>query len=140
IVNSQPLTRSITVKVNADAATSAEQKTLKGTVVTAGIEDSREVETSGEKLVGEKAEGKVKIVNKTDSEREFKKGTTLVYDSDDKEYAFTTNDEVTVPAATSEEETPGGTITITPGSAEVEVTAAEIGSTYNIKKDKSLEV
>lgn len=142
IVDSQPLTRSLEIKVRNGVDTDAENKILKGTTVEASVEDEVTVETTGEKVVGEKAEGKIYIYNKTNEEKEFDDGTEVIYkDKDKNEYVYELKDDVTVPAR---EETPGESpsdpITVVNGRAEVEVVAKEVGSKYNIDKGEDLDV
>lgn len=137
IVNSQPLTRSFEIKVINGQGSDPEEKVLKGTTIEASLEDEVTVETTGEKIVGEKAKGEITIYNKTVEEKEFKEGTDIFYkDDDDDEYVYELTDDVTVPAR---EEDPIDH-SITPGSADVEVEAAEIGDDYNIDEGEDLEV
>ena len=143
IVNSEPLTRSLEIKVKHDEQTNAETKLLKGTTYDASVDDELTMETTGEKIIGEKAEGVVTIFNKTDKEKEFDEGTTLIFeDDDDKEYEYVTKDDVTVPPREEQEpdpENPEELIYIK-GTAEVDVEAAEIGKKYNLDDGEDLEV
>lgn len=133
IVETLPLTRSVTVRVVKGATTDAEKKILKGAVLQATDEDSMEQATTGEKEVGEKATGEVTIYNKTVDDIKLKKGATLNYD--DKNLEFTLNEEITIPARTE----PAGGSAIW-GEKTAKVAASAIGPTYNISKDKSLEI
>jgi hypothetical protein len=136
IINSQPLTRSITIKVKAATPSDAGKKILAGTNVKNTLEVTKEGDTTGTKLTGEKATGKIKIFNKTDSEKEFKKGQVIVFEDDDKEFEFTTDDEVTVPASSEDLVTH----VITPGVAEVDATASVVGAAYNIDSGETMSV
>ncbi len=138
-VESQALTRSLTIKVKTNAETSSEQKILKGYAITAEADEVTDIETTGEKTVGEKAEGKALIYNKTTDEKEFKKGTTLVYDRDTGDLNFLTTDGVTIPAAEPEDPLDPAS-SLKPGSVEVDIIAENVGGDYNLAKDKSLEV
>jgi hypothetical protein len=140
-INSQPLTKSVTVKVQANSPSNAQAKILSGINLQNTLELTKETPATGEKIIGEKATGKAQIFNYTDSEKEFKKGQVLVYDSDDKSLNYVLEEDVTI-AAASEELTPGPppTKVITPGAAEVKIIASQVGSSYNIKKDEKLEV
>ena len=139
IVNSQPLARSVTIKVKADAESDAAQKILRGTIIKTSVEKTKEIEVTGEKQIGEKAEGKATIYNKTTEERDFDDGTILTFDRDEGDLNFLTKDDVTVPAAAPEDLNDPGS-PLTPGSIEVEIEAEKIGPEYNIAKDKTLEV
>jgi hypothetical protein len=135
VINSQPLTKSVTVKVKANTPSSAQYKTLAGINLQNTLELSKETPTTGEKTVGEKAKGTAKIFNKTDSDKTFKKGQVLVYDDNGKDLNFVTNEDIDVPARVDD---PAGTATF--GTVEVEVTASVVGSQYNIDKDEPLQV
>ncbi|RJR26883.1 hypothetical protein C4561_03855 [candidate division WWE3 bacterium] len=139
IVNSQPLARSVTIKVKADTDSDAAQKILMGTIIKTSVEKSKEIDVTGEKQIGEKAEGKATIYNKTTEERDFDDGTILTFDRDEGDLNFLTKDDVTVPAAAPEDPNDPGS-PLTPGSIEVEIEAEKIGAEYNIEKNKTLEV
>lgn len=95
-------------------------------------EDS--LSTTGISLVGDKAQGKVKLFNKTFTDKTFPDDTVLEYE----DIAFVLNEEVTVPAAIAEEEDEGQNIDY--GSVEVSLTAQDIGAEGNISKDNKLSV
>lgn len=136
IVDSQPLTRSLEIKVVDGAETNAENKTLRGTAVEVSVEDNVTIDTTGEKIVGEKAEGRVVIYNKTTDEKDFDEGTELIYeDDDDDEYIYYLKDDVEVPAGVETSDS-----TFIYGKKEVDVEAENIGSKYNLDEDEDLEV
>jgi len=143
-VASQPLARSVTVKVSASDGTDVSKSILKGTVVSTSLEGTKEIDTSGEKDVGEKAKGDVKIFNNTDSDKKFKKGTTLIYEDDDVDYKYVTLEDVEIPAKTTEmvynKDLDLDQEVSTPGAKTVEVEAAVFGDKYNIKEDSEMEV
>lgn len=139
IVNSQPLTKSVQIKVVKDGTTSASEKTLKGYSVDTVISNIESIETTGTETIGDKAEGKIKIFNKTTSEKEFKKGQTVRYEKDDNDYEYVLKDSVTVPERTEEDDGNGG-ISITPGEATVEVEAKDIGEQYNIDEGDEIRI
>lgn len=130
VVNSQPLTRSLTMLVDSNKDTDFASKTLRGITLTSRIERSAETETTGEKIIGEKAKGDIKILNKTLAEKTFDKGQKVIYDDDDLTYEL--KNDVTIPAATDDG------LSLTYGTAVIEVEAIDIGSDYNISKDKLL--
>lgn len=133
-VNSQPLTRSITVKVMTDTETDPAQKVLKGQTLSVSLDGFKEIDTTGEKLVGEKAQGEITIYNKTDTEVELNKGDELSYKGESADLVYYLKDDVTVPAEDS-------TDLDNPilGTATVEIEASEIGESYNIDEDSKLE-
>lgn len=84
--------------------------------------------TTGTKTVGEKAKGTVTIRNGNASIINLPAGTVLTGASDLK---FNTNSSASVSAALSPSQ---------PGTANVDVTAADIGSEYNLGKDETFKV
>ncbi len=137
VVNSKPLTKSIQIQVAKDAETNADNKTLKGTSVQTVISKTDKIATTGEKIVGEQAEGEIKIYNKTLTEVNIDKGTKIIFEEEDLEYEL--EDDVTVPEAT--EESPDEVTTIiTAGETTASVKAVDIGDKYNIDKGTDLTV
>lgn len=130
-VKADPLIKSTTVTVLDGEQNDAEAKVVKGTQITVASSKTGKIATTGEKTVGEKAEGKIKIYNKTTSEKKFKEGDKL--QSDDN-LTYLLKEDVTVDQRTEDEE-----LVITPGEAEVEVIAAGIGNDYNLDKNEDLE-
>ncbi len=139
IVNSQPLTKSIEVKVVKDGETNSENKTLKGSEISTIITKTDSIDTTGEKLVGEKATGKVTFYNYTDEEIEVDEGTELIYTEGDEDLVFIVDEDVTVEAESLQDPEVPGSPTV-PGEASAEVTAGDIGDSYNIDDEESLEV
>lgn len=137
VVNSQPLIKSIEITATIGGANSVENKTIAGYEVSSIITKTGSANTTGEKIVGDKAEGKVIIYNRTDIDIEFKKGTTVTF-KDSTDLEFTLNDSVTVAAETLQDPLDPTSPSI-PGEASVDVTAKDIGKKYNIDKDETLE-
>ncbi|MGI5841026.1 MAG: hypothetical protein ACOX6N_02355 [Patescibacteria group bacterium] len=102
----------------------AENKTLEFTV-------SDSVPTTGEKTVGEKAQGEITIYNKQDRNQSLKQGTILI-DSDGRNYELV-ND---VSVASSSSDLDEGVINL--GQTKALVIAADIGPEYNLPKDARL--
>lgn len=137
-VGSQPFTRSITVKVQAETSTNVEEMVLKGIKISTAVEESLEKETTGTKIVGEKAEGEVKIFNRTTSEIELEEGDKLTYKGKSTDLDYYLKDDVEVPPSTPEDPLDPESKMI-PGEATVEIKAEEIGDAHNIDEDKTLE-
>jgi len=142
VVNSQPLAKSIPVKVVLDETTSVESKILKGIKYEVTVTEENTIDTTGEVEEGKKSSGEIKITNKTLDDIKLKKGSKLTVDTDDDDLGFVTLAEVTVPAKIENPEDPlkPGQQTFTLGEKKVDVEASAIGSVYNIKEDKSLRV
>ena len=89
------------------------------------LSGEKERETSGSKLVGEKATGEMTIYNNTDQAKIFIEGTKI-YGPD--ELVFTLDEDVSVAA----ENTESGDLYGIPGKSVVSVTAEEFGSEGNL--------
>lgn len=97
--------------------------------ITATEEDSSSIETTGEKMVGEKAKGKVVIYNRTEIEKTFEKGTVLASTQGD--LKFLLDEEITIEPASIEVDEQYNQKT-TPSKKEAAVVAEEIGADYNL--------
>ena len=140
VVNSQPLTKSLSIRVKNDSLTNAEQKTLKGYMIEAYVDDSLKIPTTGEKTIGEKAQGSITIINKTSENKKIKKGTTLTYENNDQLYEYITLKEIEVEGKTETVGLEGsGDVVVVWGREEVDVEAKEIGDKYNLEKAKKLK-
>ena len=137
-VHSQPLTRSITIKVKANTETSSEQKILKGQTLSVSMDSFKEIDTTGEKLVGEKAQGEITVYNKTDVDLELEEGEELSYKGKSTDLVYYLKDSVTVPARAPEDPLDPASLLL-PGEAVVEIVAADIGESYNIDENSNLE-
>jgi hypothetical protein len=133
IIESQPLTRSLSIRVEKDSETSAEGKVLRGFGAEASTTETGSLQTTGEKLVGTKATGKVRIFNKTDADKTFEAGTKFYYGN----LVFVLDQQVIVPAREDSMEIPP---VITIGEATADVTAEDIGDEYNIDEGRALEI
>ena len=98
-VEAQPYTRSITIKVKSDGETSTENMVLKGSVLTTTVQETAEIDTTGTKIIGEKAEGEITLYNKTSSKINLDKGDTVKYKGKSEDLSYTLKDDVEVPRA-----------------------------------------
>ncbi len=100
---------------------------LKANEVQEEVNGNKSKETTGEKLIGDKATGEITIFNKTDTEKVFNKGAVLIGGDDLK---FLLDEEVTVASKSSEATEEGENIVY--GKQQVKVVAASIGAEYNL--------
>lgn len=100
------------------------------------IQKEETIETSGSKIIGEKARGEVIIYNSTSSEKNFSKGTILESDNGLK---FSLDNDVNVASASQTLTADGNLLTVT-GKTKTGVTALEIGSKYNLPKNQKLRI
>lgn len=101
-----------------------EKLALPAKQVEAELKGEKTLGTTGTKLVGEKAKGKVVIYNRTSAEKILNSGTELTGPNGLK---FSLNDKVTIAS-----ESAGSDYTRVPGKSEVEVTALAIGTESNL--------
>ncbi len=92
--------------------------------------------TTGMKQVGEKASGEIRILNKTDSDKTFDKGTVVYAGS----LEFILDAEVKVPASKVEVSSTGDSEKREYGQKNVRVVAKEIGTESNISKDTDFKI
>ncbi len=128
-VSPQNLERSETV-IFAESATNLDtsSSTVPAKTVSVSVSGSKTQATTGTKVVGEKATGKISIRNGTAVEIEIDAGTTILGPND---LSFTINDDITVPEASSPS---------SPGTASVSVIASDIGADYNLAKGETFVV
>ncbi len=130
-----PVAKDVSITLDTDSSTvDVAQLKLPARVTSKDVSDSETVPTTGVKLVGEKAKGKVTLFNKTTSTKTFSVGTTLTSGK----FTFTLDQEVSVASASVT--TSGGGETKTYGKAETTVTASAIGADSNLAKDTELKI
>ena len=105
---------------------------LPASEIQTAVEGKKETNTTGGKLVGEKAKGKVVIYNRTDKAKSLPAGTEL---GGPENLKFTLNEAVNIAS-----ESAGSDYVRIPGKAEVEVTAVEIGSEGNLASGSEFNV
>ena len=98
----------------------------------------KEIETTGEKEVGDKATGTVTVYNKTDTEKTLPAGTKLFTISESENLEFVTLEEIKVPARTTSSS--AEIVTYTSGKKDVQIEAAEIGEKYNLGEGEELSI
>lgn len=132
-LRTEPVSREVSLILD-PAATAPSETTLPVNRVTREIEGSLTLPTTGVKLVGDQAKGKVTLFNKTTSPKTFDAGTVLRSG----QLEFTLDQEVTVASASVT--TSGSSETKTFGQSDVNITAREIGTESNVAKDTQFRV
>lgn len=117
-------------------ATAADYESLilPGEIITKEIKHFVTLDTTGEKDAGEKAYGKVDIINKRTEEKKLSKGTIITANG----LNFLLNDDVTIPAAEKTEVEGGEKITFTKKDANV--TAQNPGEKGNLKNETNFKI
>ncbi|OGC50495.1 hypothetical protein A2716_04805 [candidate division WWE3 bacterium RIFCSPHIGHO2_01_FULL_40_23] len=142
-VNSQPLVKSETVMLSTlVSSVDAKRRLIPGRPVEATASASMEIDTTGEKTVGEKAKGEVTVVNKTTDDKKIKKGTSITLITSKEALKFVADEEVTVPKLTQEpapselEPAPAPVY----GKKKLKVEAEVFGSKYNLEDGKNFKI
>ena len=104
---------------------------LKAELITQAVSGEKTATTTGKKLIGDKAKGKVTIFNRTSSAKTFPAGTVLQTGK----LKYLTDQQVTVASAST-----GKNFETNPGTTEVAVTAAAIGVESNIAVNTELTI
>jgi hypothetical protein len=134
-LKSVPVAKDVSIILDTQSSTVDVAKlSLPARVTSKDLSDTEAVPTTGVKLVGEKAKGKVTVFNKTTSSKVFGAGTILTSGK----YQFTLDQEVTVASASVA--TNGGGETKTYGKTETTVTAAAIGADSNLAKETEFKI
>ncbi|MDZ7586682.1 MAG: hypothetical protein U0946_02915, partial [Patescibacteria group bacterium] len=106
---------------------------LPGESVDISVEGSKSIPTSGTALIGDPATGNITIYNKTAQTKSFPKNTVLIGSNS---LTFSIDEDTTVASSSSREE--GESTIITPGKADVSITANNIGTDSNLSADSRL--
>ncbi|MDO8302243.1 MAG: hypothetical protein Q7T18_03285, partial [Sedimentisphaerales bacterium] len=117
------------------ASSNPARQILKASLETMEVSGQDSVDTTGVKLVGDRAKGTVTIFNKTTSVKNFAAGTKLAAGA----LAFTLDSDASVSAASVQENSPGSSTTNF-GQADIKVTASAIGADSNLGKDTKLTI
>lgn len=124
-----------TIEVDAELSeTDVENVVLAAEKIEHTVSGKNTILTTGVKVVGENAKGTITLYNKTTADKDFEAGTTVK--AGDRSY--TLDESITVPAATVTESASGEKKDY--GTAEVAVTATDIGAEGNISKETELTV
>lgn len=132
----KPLTKQATFTLDPSLESNeASGSSIPATLEAISTSGSKETFTTGTKIVGERAKGKITIFNRTSSSKTFDKGTRV----EAGKAAFTLDNSVTV-ASASAKENADYSVTIDPSKETVAVTAVAIGAEFNIAKDTKLQI
>lgn len=117
----------LTISPNVSSV-NTESATIPAKVITTTVSGNETIPTTGVKTVGDSATGTVTVYNRTSLDKTFGAGTVI--STGDYEYEF--QDEVTVEASSE-----GPDYSVIPGTADVSISALDIGEDYN--KDAGVE-
>jgi len=139
ILNSETLVKNIEITVDPKAVgADPTKKTIPGVELAITKSERKTTPATGKTTTGEKAKGKVTILNKTDNDKTFDSRTIFILDDNSNlKYLLTEDIKVSKRTVTSSSTT---TETVTYGSAEGEIMADKIGKDYNLDIGKSFEI
>ncbi len=127
----ESISKETTITLNPDYdSTDVDELVLAAHTIEKKVSDKKTKETTGVKVVGDKATGKITLYNKTDGEKLFDKDTKLTKG----DLVFTLNEEVRVASASDSIDKKEY------GKTETEVTATNIGADHNLEKETELQV
>lgn len=131
----RPIAKDLTITLDPSLTNSDFEKlSLKSELKEKTLTFNQTNETTGTTLVGEKASGKIQIVNKTDGVKTFVAGTSFTNGT----LRFTLNDNVTI--ASSSVEIKQNAEVKTYGTSEAVITAVKIGAEGNLAANTNLTV
>lgn len=134
-LNAKTVTGEVTITLDPNAtASSPENLVLKAGLETETLTETKQKNTTGVTLVGDKAKGKVTVINKTNEEKTIPAGTQLAAGS----LTFTLDQEVKVASASVSRSNDSETRTY--GKAEVAATAGKLGAESNIPAERAMTV
>ncbi len=131
----ETITKDIVVPLTEGSLKITDSYSLPIETLTQKVEVTATKVTSGTKLIGEKAKGKVKLINKTEQPKTLEAGTLLTSGAN---LVFILDASVTIPSATVSATSNGEVKQY--GNLETEVTAREIGDANNIGSGQDLKV
>lgn len=137
LVSAERFVKSFEIKVSSTKNTDLEQKILKGESISSVYSATKEIPTTGKVEGGKKAEGEVKLLNKTDKTIKLPKDTRLTFKESDKDYNFLIKESIEIPGRTLTSTAPE---TFVSGEKVVDAVASSFGSSYNLQAGRTLSV
>lgn len=137
VLATEPISDDVKITLDPNATASDPDKLLlKAELISRELSDTLTQETTGIKLVGDKAKGTVVLYNKTSSPKTFAKNTVI--QTDKLKYILT--GDVQVASASVSENSGGDGEKRDYGKADAAVEAVDIGAQSNITKDTQLKI
>lgn len=129
----QSVSKQVEIMLDANlSAPNVADRILPATTISQKESGQKTADTTGVKLVGETAKGKITIANKTSTTRALAKGTQLSSGN----LQFLLDEDVSVPSASAS----ANNLENVSGKVVVNVTAKQIGAESNLNKDTQLAV
>jgi len=133
VLDSEILVKSVEVVVNPKLQQiDLEKKWIPSVILNITKTDTSSIPATGKSTIGDRAEGKVTIINKTEGDKSFAEGSRLFLDSNN-EISYLLKSGVEVPRSSETSNT-----TLVYGTKTVDVIAENFGSRFNLEKDEDL--
>jgi hypothetical protein len=135
-LQSTPLEKPVTFLLSTTGAptSSASMSAVAATAVSVDDTLDKEVPTTGVKIIGDKAQGKVTIYNHTNQTKSFPANTKLALGK----LIYTTLEAVSVASASTQFNSTGSSTTF--GTTDVKISADKIGIEYNVDKNQQFSI
>jgi hypothetical protein len=134
-VRPKTLEKELTITIDSSASQiNAAENLIPGETVETEVGGEKEKETTGTRLVGEKAKGEITVYNKTSAAKSFPAGTAIIGPNS---LSFSLDTSVTVASSSSQES--DESVTTTFGKAKTAVTASAIGAEYNFSSNTNFK-
>lgn len=131
-LKTQPVNKTVQLRLDPQAVVSDPTSgVLKAEVIKQTVSGEKTAETTGKKIIGDKAKGSVMLYNRTSSPKTFEAGTVLTAGK----FKFTLDKTETVASAST-----GSNFETKPGTLETAITAVEIGTESNLPKNTEMTV
>ncbi len=132
-LDTKPLSKEVSLTLDPTAQSSDPTKLLlKATTVTKDVQGIKTAQSTGSKIIGDKAKGSVTLYNRTSNQQSFAAGTVL----SDGTHTYTLDTATSVASASSGSDPS----IINVGTVNATVTAVVIGTDSNIAKSTSLTI
>jgi len=136
-VKSKNLEQEYKIGIDPDLSTTdLEKAQIPGEVIEVEVTASQEKETSGEKMIGEKAKGEVTIYNFTSETKSFPQGTIVIGPDD---LSFSLDVDIVVDSASSSFDEEWRKVD-TPGKIKAAITALEVGPEHNLASETEFDI
>jgi hypothetical protein len=124
--------RTFTIFANTQTdSVSVDKNEIPAVILSTKVSGTDSIETTGEKIMGEKAVGEVTILNKTDKPKQFTQGTSLKTEDG---VIFTLDTDVSIASASDTGES------LNYGKEKVKVTSVKIGPSGNVKENTEFSI
>jgi hypothetical protein len=136
LVNPKTITKEVTLTLDPKAQVSDPNRlVLRAEPITKEMSGEKTIDTTGTKVIGEKAKGQVTLYNYTTNQKTFNTGTKLASGK----LNFVLDTAVTLASASTSLDSSGNKLT-KPGTGDVAVTAVQIGPDSNISSGVQLTI